>query len=906
MNKKNITNEGEKLSQPKTPTKILTIPKPPPLFFTNIRPKKKLSPLPIKNLSSTTFTTQKIIKNYNQNEDVNKIREDLNKDYYIIETDDLTTQQNDNLLLSSSRKGLFKKLTHQKSNIEIKKQLETQSCYNLKARRGLKLTSVETSNILELCEPNSQVEENPITNQKKNKASKVIMKNFFNTIQVLRWINRLKIRLAKYGATVRNPKLIVKHDNLMFSKNYTYTPLSFEKIKKPKYIIEESNKYLYWWNILIFLLTFYIVIGLTYRIAFLDNVLVLHSKMFIFDIIIEIIFVIDVIIHCLTSFYDQDGNIVYSIKEIIKQYLSTWMIFDLISIFPFYIIEWTNQRYYQKDIRYYFLLFKIPKFYRSLRVIKIVKSIQESKFILLISKKKASYGGIAKILTFIFSSFLICHIFACFWYFIARVDSNNINNWILRYGLLDKSLFTLYIKSLYFSFAVFVTVGYGDITAYSTAEIIIICFWLLFCGIYFSFNLSILGSVFEGSNQMSILINNLKRTLKTISKQNRFPKGLEEKITTYLVNEYNIDDVINKCDLPLILRELNVDLKYKIVLNIYQSKIKNIELFNECKKEFVANFVPLLEQKTYQKNTFIYRVREVPEYIYFIIEGDIVLTTEDKIVFATISTGKFFGEIEILRKTYRETNAKAKSEVSLLLMKRSLLLDDIVQCDSLFLSRIIETMIKRNQKYQRLIQLIHAIITYGKKICEQKKILPRISTISSNHVLDNLTSFFYNKGLEFLYNPIKKNGKSGEIQTEAISELLNSTKNEDIEIYTSPTNNYDNTTNLNENIRRIRSSLYTRDSNIGGLTTLGNINKIVHLTSFHFKGIIYKENEIIISEEENELKKKIELLSGENQKIKYEINKIKFQNQNKFEKEIVTCLNFSSSSSSSSKEKYAV
>ena len=110
MNKKNITNEGEKLSQPKTPNKIFTIPKPPPLIFTNIQPKKKLSPLPIKNLFSTTFTTQKIIKNYNQNEDVDKIKEDLNKDYYIIQTDDLTTQ-NDNLLLSSSRRGLFKKLT---------------------------------------------------------------------------------------------------------------------------------------------------------------------------------------------------------------------------------------------------------------------------------------------------------------------------------------------------------------------------------------------------------------------------------------------------------------------------------------------------------------------------------------------------------------------------------------------------------------------------------------------------------------------------------------------------------------------------------------------------------------------------------------------------------------------------
>lgn len=903
-NKKNITNEGENLSHLKTPNKNITMLKPPPLTLACDQSKKKLTPLPIKDIISTTFTTQKVEKKCNQNEDVDKIREDLNKDYYIIQNDEMMTQQNDNFLLSSSRKGLFKKLTHQNSNIELTKELSTQSCYNLKARKGLKLNSEETSNILELWERNLPSKKSLVV-YKENKPPKVFMKKFFTSIQALRWINRLKIRLAKYGATIRNPKLIVKYDDLMFSKTLTNTHLGNEKIKKPKYIIEESNKYLYWWNILIFTLTFYIVIGLTYRIAFLDNVLVLHSKMLAFDLIVEIIFVIDVILHCLTSFYDKNGNIVYSIKEIIKKYLSTWMIFDLISIFPFYIIEWTNQRYYQKDIRYYFLLFKIPKFYRSLRVIKIVNSIQESKFILFISKKKASYGGVAKILTFIFSSFLICHIFACFWYFIARVDSNNINNWIHRYGLLDKSLFTLYLKSLYFSFAVFVTVGYGDITAYSTPEIIIICFWLLFCGIYYSFNLSILGSVFEESNQKSIFINNLKTTLKTISKQNCFPKALEQKIINYLVNEYNIDDVINKCDLPLILKELNVDLKYKIFLNIYQSKIQKIELFNECKKEFVANFVPLLEQKTYLKNTFIYRVRELPEYIYFIIEGNIVLTTEDKIVFATIPSGKFFGEIEILRKTYRETNAKAKNDVNLLLMKRSLLLDDIVQSDSLFLSRIIETMIKRNQKYQRLIKLIHAIIAYGKKICEQKKILPRTSTISTTNIRDSLPSFFYSKGLEFLYEPYQKNRKSGEIQTEAISELLNSTKNEDIEIYRSFTDDeFQNNKKMNENIRKIRSSLYTRDSNSGRLSTLDNRNKIVHLNSFHFKGTNNKEKQITINEEENYLKKKIKQLSEENEKIKYEIYKYKIKgDKDSIDNKISSCLNFSSSSLSSSSSK---
>ena len=133
----------------------------------------------------------------------------------------------------------------------------------------------------------------------------------------------------------------------------------------------------------------------------MDNVLVLDNKIIVFDIIVEIFFIIDFVIHCITSYYDKNGQLVYKLTDILKHYLSTWMILDFISIFPFYIIEWCHNDYYSKDIRYYFLLFKLPKFYRLLRVFKVLKMLQEMKCLVSIERMNASYGGVIKILTFI-------------------------------------------------------------------------------------------------------------------------------------------------------------------------------------------------------------------------------------------------------------------------------------------------------------------------------------------------------------------------------------------------------------------------------------------------------------------------------------------------------------------------
>lgn len=54
--------------------------------------------------------------------------------------------------------------------------------------------------------------------------------------------------------------------------------------------------------------------------------------------------------------------------------------------------------------------------------------------------------------------------------FIARFDPSSKNNWIYMGGYVDYDDVSLYICSFYFTVTTIVTVGFGDIHAYSPVE----------------------------------------------------------------------------------------------------------------------------------------------------------------------------------------------------------------------------------------------------------------------------------------------------------------------------------------------------------------------------------------------------------------------------------------------------
>lgn len=152
-----------------------------------------------------------------------------------------------------------------------------------------------------------------------------------------------------------------------------------------------------------------------YALAFNDSA---GQALNTFDLITDSAFGIDVIIIFNTAFYDSEFNLIDNYPEIACTYIRGWLLLDLIAIIPFnYLIQESSHLNHLARIFRIGKMYKLVKLLRLVRVIKIIK--QSNKFFQFIKSIIKIGQGFERLLFFIFSSFLLIHIFACLWIFFS-------------------------------------------------------------------------------------------------------------------------------------------------------------------------------------------------------------------------------------------------------------------------------------------------------------------------------------------------------------------------------------------------------------------------------------------------------------------------------------------------------
>ena len=428
-----------------------------------------------------------------------------------------------------------------------------------------------------------------------------------------------------------------------------------ENEKEIPWIILPDNPYKKIWDLLIAILILYSAIITPYEIAFSDS-----NKSSWFEILIDIFLAIDIVLTFFSAYTDEEENLVKNHKKIIKKYLKSWFIIDIISVFPI------NNLF--KNGKYSGLtkISKLPKLYRLIKLTKLLRMTKMSskgnlnrvtKFFM---EKLKINANVERLFFFVLTFLLMNHLCACFWYFMAKIEDFSPDSWVVRLGYMDNSNLELYIISFYWTLTTVTTVGYGDITAGTTIERIYNLFIMSFGVLLYSFAIGSLSSIVSTLDQKSEEMNQKLQILSSIKKEFNLEQGIYDKVRKVI--KYDLSR--NQKDKMVFLQELPNKLRIELSQIMHDKVIQNFYFFRDQPSDFFAYVAPLLKPVKFSKNDYLYKCQDMIDEMYFVAKGTVIFCLDKRYgekEIREIKKNNNFGEIEMCLNEKLSFNIKIKS-----------------------------------------------------------------------------------------------------------------------------------------------------------------------------------------------------------------------------------------------------
>ncbi|CAI2364970.1 unnamed protein product [Moneuplotes crassus] len=331
------------------------------------------------------------------------------------------------------------------------------------------------------------------------------------------------------------------------------------------------------WDLLGFLFITYQSIVIPFRICFDANA---TGFLAIFEFSQDIYFTIDILISFNTGYYDK-GVLYMKRAIIISKYLRTWFVLDVAAIFPYsFVLELfiSGENNAALKTPQLLRLLKIIRFVRILRIIRIFKL---GKFMY-----KIEEYIVTDTLTVIVDSFKLLifilyvgHWLGCVFHFVGDYESTTKpTNWLTNNDLQDESLFNNYIASFYWAITTMATVGYGDLTPQTNAEILFTIFGMcLACGI-FAYSVGAIGTIVNRPNLMTAEFRLRMLHINQFLLKHEIPNDLRLKIMSYLDDMCEYKRKI-KLDENEVLNMLNETLRDQVIAFINGNMINQSGVF---------------------------------------------------------------------------------------------------------------------------------------------------------------------------------------------------------------------------------------------------------------------------------------------------------------------------------------
>ncbi len=354
------------------------------------------------------------------------------------------------------------------------------------------------------------------------------------------------------------------------------------------------------------------------------------SLIILINAFVTAVFAFDIFVTFNASFQLR-GKLVTDRKSISDQYLRTWFALDLFAALPIWLILQAAAPAAANPIH----LLGLNVLVKLFRVGKTLKRIGGNNI----------NPAILRLFLLVFWIIVVAHFIACGWIYIVPNDRSLPNA--------DR-----YVVAFYWTITTLTTIGYGDITPSTTPQIIyVIIIELLGAGMYGL----VIGNIANLIANIDVAKTQYKEKLDKINafmKYRNIPSSLQKKINSY----YNyLWESRRGYDESSVLEDLPDPLKISVSLYLNKEIIEKVPIFEKASDDLIRDIIMNLDPVVFTPGDYIVKAGELGYDMFFISKGSVdVVSADEKTVYATLTSGQFFGEIALLLSMPRTATIIAK------------------------------------------------------------------------------------------------------------------------------------------------------------------------------------------------------------------------------------------------------
>ncbi|CAN6720117.1 unnamed protein product [Malus baccata var. baccata] len=412
------------------------------------------------------------------------------------------------------------------------------------------------------------------------------------------------------------------------ASSYNQTP-----IQSNGWIVSPMDSRYRCWETFMVVLVAYSAWVYPFEVAFLNT-----SKsrpLYIADNVVDLFFAADIILTFFVAYVDPRTQLlVHESKKIAMRYLSTWFLMDLASTLPFEALFLALGKN-KLSASYSFL--GLLRFWRLRRAKQLFTRLEKDI--------RFSYFWVrcARLLSVTVFS---VHCAGCLYYLLADRYPHRGKTWIgsVFPNFRETGLWIRYISALYWSMTTMSTVGYGDLHAVNTVEMIFIIFYMLF-------NLGLTAYLI--GNMTNLVVEGTRRTMEFRSSieaassfvcRNRLPQRLRDQILAYICLRFKAESLNQQ----QMLEQFPKSICKSICQHLFLPIVEKVYLFRGVSRETLLHLVAKMKAEYTPPREDVVLQNEAPEDVYIIVSGEVEIIDcemERERAVGTLQSGDMFGEV---------------------------------------------------------------------------------------------------------------------------------------------------------------------------------------------------------------------------------------------------------------------